>query len=171
MMFDVGRILRHACYWLIERYGNELDIVYSVAQLKENMATLYGRAMSILIGPSKERQKNAARDYVDHGVPEKLARHMASLLLTRGGLDISDLANRYRKDILETGSMYAEMSDRLGIVWMNRCVESLEVEGRWQALARSNLRDDFLPDSPRPSRSTCWADGAARHPKRSSAPG
>jgi len=39
--------------------------------------------------------------------------------------------------------MYAGMSDRLGIVWMNRCVESLEVEGRWQALARSNLRDDF----------------------------
>ena len=39
--------------------------------------------------------------------------------------------------------MYAEMSDRLGIVWMNRCVESLEVDGRWQALARSNLRDDF----------------------------
>ena len=39
--------------------------------------------------------------------------------------------------------MYAEMSDRLGIVWMNRCVEGLEVEGRWQALARSNLRDDF----------------------------
>jgi glutamate dehydrogenase len=26
---------------------------------------------------------------------------------------------------------------------MNRCVESLEVEGRWQAIARSNLRDEF----------------------------
>ncbi len=143
MMFDVGRILRHACYWLIERYGDELDIVESVEHLKENMATLYSRAMSILIGPSKDRQKNAASEYIRHGVPEKLARHMASLLLTRGGLDISDLANRYRKDILATGRMYAEMSDRLGIVWMNRCVESLEVDGRWQALARSNLRDDF----------------------------
>jgi glutamate dehydrogenase len=39
--------------------------------------------------------------------------------------------------------MYSAMSDRLGIIWMNRCVESLAVEGRWQALARSNLRDDF----------------------------
>ena len=143
MMFDVARILRHACYWLIERYGDELDIVDSVEQLKENMATLYARAMSILLAPSKDRQKSAANEYVRHGVPDKLARHMASLLLTRGGLDISDLANRFRKDILETGRMYAEMSDRLGIVWMNRNVENLEVEGRWQALARSNLRDDF----------------------------
>ena len=143
MMFDVGRILRHACYWLIERYGDELDIVETVDHLKKNMATLYSRAMSILIGPAKDRQKAAADEYIRQGVPEKLARKMSSLLLTRGGLDISDLANRYRKDIIATGRMYAEMSDRLGIVWMNRGVESLEVEGRWQALARSNLRDDF----------------------------
>ena len=143
MMFDVSRILRHACYWLIERYGDELDIVDSVAQHKENMAALYSRALSILTGPARDRQKNAAEDYMRHGVPEKLARQMASLLLTRGGLDISDLTNRFRKDILATGRMYAVMSDRLGIVWMNRCVERLEVEGRWQALARSNLRDDF----------------------------
>ena len=39
--------------------------------------------------------------------------------------------------------MHAKLSDRLGIIWLNRCVEGLEVEGRWQAIARSNLRDEF----------------------------
>jgi glutamate dehydrogenase len=143
MMFDVSRILRHACSWLIERYGDDLDIVDSVTQLKASMATIYGRALSIVVGPARERQKRSADEYMRHGVPDKLAKKMASLLLTRGGLDISDLANRHRKDVMETARMYAGMSDRLGIVWMNRCVEGLEVEGRWQALARSNLRDDF----------------------------
>jgi glutamate dehydrogenase len=85
----------------------------------------------------------SADEYMRHGVPEKLAKKMAALLLTRGGLDIADLANRHRNDVMETARMYSAISDRLGIVWMNRCVESLEVEGRWQALARSNLRDDF----------------------------
>jgi glutamate dehydrogenase len=143
IMFDVGRILRHACYWLIERYGDDLDIVESVDHLKDHMATIYSRALSIVIGPAKKRQKTAAKEYVSHGVPDKLAKKMSSLLLTRGGLDIADLSNRFRKDVMETARMYSQMSDRLGIVWMNRCVESLEVEGRWQALARSNLRDDF----------------------------
>jgi len=143
IMFDVGRILRHACYWLIERYGDDLDIVESVDHLKDHMATIYSRALSIVIGPAKKRQKAAAKEYVSHGVPDKLAKKMSSLLLTRGGLDIADLSNRFRKDVMETARMYSQMSDRLGIVWMNRCVESLEVEGRWQALARSNLRDDF----------------------------
>ena len=143
MMFDVGRILRHACYWLIERYGDDLDIVDSVEELKKSMAMMYSRALSIVVGPARERQKDSAREYMRHGVPDKLGRKMASLLLTRGGLDIADLSNRHRKDVIETARMYSNMSDRLGIVWMNRCVESLEVEGRWQALARSNLRDDF----------------------------
>jgi len=143
MMFDVGRILRHACYWLIERYGDDLNIVDSVDELKKSMAMIYSRALSIVVGPARERQKDSAREYMRHGVPDKLAKKMASLLLTRGGLDIADLANRHRKDVMETARMYSKMSDRLSIVWMNRCVEGLEVEGRWQALARSNLRDDF----------------------------
>ncbi len=68
---------------------------------------------------------------------------MAALLLTRGGLDIADLARLHKKDDAETAKAYAELSDRLGIIWMNRCVENLVVEGRWQAIARSNLRDEL----------------------------
>ena len=143
MMFDVSRILRHACYWLIERYGNDLDIVAAVDHLKQSMATIYARAPGIVSGAGKQRQNGATEEYVHNGVPEKLARKMAALLLTRGALDIADLSILHKKDDVDTAKMYAELSDRLGIIWMNRCVESLEVEGRWQAIARSNLRDEF----------------------------
>jgi len=143
MMFDVSRILRHASHWLIDRYADDLDIVDAVEYLKQGMASIYSRAPRIAYGAGKERQNTAAEDYVRQGVPEKLAKKMAALLLTRGGLDIVDLANLHRKDHVETAKMYAKLSDRLGIVWMNRGVEKLEVEGRWQAIARSNLRDEF----------------------------
>ena len=143
MMFDVSRILRHACYWLIDRYGDDLDIVEAVDHLRNGMATIYSRANRIVTGAGKERQKIAADDYIRSSVPEKLAKKMSGLLLTRGGLDIVDLANLHKKDPVETAKMYAKLSDRLGIIWMNRCVEDLEVEGRWQAIARSNLRDEF----------------------------
>ena len=143
MMFDVSRILRHASYWLIDRYGDDLDIVKAVDHLKQGMATIHSRANRIVSGAGKERQKKAAQEYIRDGVPEKLARKMAALLLTRGGLDIADLAILYKKDDEETAKTYAKLSDRLGIIWLNRCVESLEVEGRWQAIARSNLRDEF----------------------------
>lgn len=143
MMFEVSRILRHACYWLIERFGEDLEIVKSVEMLKPGMATIYSRVFSIVLGPSKDRQRLVAEENIELGVPEKLARKMASLLLTRGALDIVDLAGQFRQDILETAKMYSALSARLGLVWLHRSTESLSVDGRWQALARSNLRDEF----------------------------
>jgi glutamate dehydrogenase len=143
MMFEVSRVLRHACYWLIDRFGDELDIVEAVDHLKEGMALIYSRVFSFVSPLARERLKKVAGEQVRLGAPDKLARKMSELLLSRGGLDISDLARIHKKDTVETAKMYSDLSDRLGFIWLNRCVEDLEVEGRWQAVARSNLRDEF----------------------------
>jgi glutamate dehydrogenase len=143
MMFEVSRILRHACYWLLWRYGDALDIVSAVAQLKPGMESIYARIQSFAPNVTKDRLKMVADENVRQGTPEKLARKMAGLLLTRGGLDIADLANLYKTDITETARMYSMISERLGFIWLNRSVEVLAVQGRWQAIARSNLRDEF----------------------------
>ena len=34
-------------------------------------------------------------------------------------------------------------NDGLGLHWLHNCAEDLRVSGRWQAMARSNLRDEF----------------------------
>ncbi|HSD68267.1 MAG TPA: NAD-glutamate dehydrogenase [Woeseiaceae bacterium] len=143
MMFEVSRILRHACYWLLWRYGDALDIVAAVEHLKPGMTTVYARAQSFVSSASKARLKAISDEHMQRGTPEKLARKMAGLLLTRGGLDIADLANIHKKDITETARMYSMLSERLGFIWLNRSVEDLAVQGRWQAIARSNLRDEF----------------------------
>ena len=143
MMFEVSRILRHACYWLLWRYGDSLDIVAAVGQLKPGIATVYARVLSFVSNDSKERLKMIAEENIRLGAPEKLARKMAGLLLTRGGLDIADLANIHGRDVMETAKMYSVISERLGFIWLNRSVEILAVQGRWQAIARSNLRDEF----------------------------
>jgi glutamate dehydrogenase len=143
MMFEVSRILRHACYWLLWRYGYALDIVTTVKQLKPGLSRVYSRAFSFVSTVSKERLKMIADENIRLGAPEKLARKMAGLLLTRGGLDIADLANLHKKDLVQTAKMYSVISERLGFIWLNRSVEDLGVHGRWQAIARSNLRDEF----------------------------
>ena len=143
MMFEVSRIMRHACYWLLDRYGGDLDIVKAVEHLKNPLKVIYARVNSIVVGMGKDRQRTIANDLRVLGVPVSLSAKMAGLLLTRGGLDIADLVTTYKKDAFETAKMYALLSERLAVVWLHHAVEGLEVEGRWQALARSNLRDDF----------------------------
>ncbi len=143
MMFEVSRTLRHVCYWLIEQFGNELAIETAVERLKEGMTAVYSRTSATMSTSARIRHQNAADNYIAMGVPEKLAHRMSRLLLTRAALDIADLASIYKRDVLETAKLYSAFNEHLGLYWMHTSVEDLEVQGRWQAMARSNLREEF----------------------------
>jgi len=143
MMFEVSRTLRHTCYWLIEQYGDNLEIVKTVKRLKDRMARIYTRSGTYLSKASRVRNDNAESAWIEMGVPAKLANRMSLLLVTRAALDIADLAAERKRDVLETARLYSAFNDGLGLHWLHNCAEDLKVSGRWQAMARSNLRDEF----------------------------
>ncbi len=143
MMFEVSRTLRHACYWLIERFEDELAIEAAVERLKEGMTAVYTRTSGAMSTAARERHQNAAANYVAMGAPESLADRMSALLLTRAALDIADLAAVHKRDVLETARLYSAFNEKLGLFWLHVGAEDLAVHGRWQAIARSNLRDEF----------------------------
>jgi len=144
LLFEISRSLRHACYWLIERFGHDLAIEPTVNRLKADMATVYTRTGSVLSPAARLRHQNAAQAHMDSGVPEKLAHRMSALLLTRPALDMADLAATYKPDVIDLAKLYAMTNEKLGIYWLHVCAEDLDVEDRWQAIARSKLRDDFF---------------------------
>jgi len=143
MMFEVSRTLRHACYWLIEQFGDDLDIVKTVDRLKDGMARIYSRSNSYLSAASRARHDHADQAWIAMGVPEKLANRMSLLLVTRAALDIADLAADRKRDALEAARLYSVCNDALGLHRLHNCAEDLKVSGRWQAMARSHLRDEF----------------------------
>ena len=144
MLFELSRTQRHATYWIIEHYGDSVDIDGLVDRLKDGMATVYGRTGGIMSAAARERHGKAVANYTKMGVPAKLADRMAALLLTRAALDIVDLAVEYKRDVMESARVYSLFNDRLGIFALHAGAEDVRVRGRWQAMARSNLRDEFF---------------------------
>ncbi len=143
MMFEVSRTLRHACYWLIEQFGDGLKIEPSVNRLKDGMTNIYARPAATMSPNARIRHEHAVAEFVEMGVSEQLANKMSSLLLTRVALDIADLAFTYKRDVGETAKLYAAFNQHLGMFWLHSGAEDLKVSGRWQAMARSNLREEF----------------------------
>jgi glutamate dehydrogenase len=143
MMFEVSRTLRHACYWLIEQFGDNLQIEKSVKRLKERLTSVYTRPSATLSPNARIRHESAAAEYISMGVSESLAERMSALLLTRVALDIADLSYVYKRDVGETAKLYALFNQHLGMFWLHSGAEDLKVKGRWQAMARSNLREEF----------------------------
>ena len=143
MMFELSRVQRHATYWLIEHYGDSLKIDKMIERLKDGMSAVYARTGPVMSTAARARHTNAKANYIEIGVPEKLADKMSSLLLTRVALDITDLAVTYKRDIMEAAKVYSIFNEKLGLFALHSGAEDLEVRGRWQAMARSNLRDEF----------------------------
>ncbi|MEM8814892.1 MAG: NAD-glutamate dehydrogenase domain-containing protein, partial [Pseudomonadota bacterium] len=143
LLFELARTQRHATYWLLERYGESLKIAPAVERLSEGMATVYTRTAGVQSTAARTRHQDAVQRYIEMGVPDALADRMAALLLTRAALDIADLAVEYRRDVVETARLYSAFNENLGVFWLHVGAEDLEVHGRWQAVARGNLREDF----------------------------
>ena len=143
MMFEISRTLRHACYWLIEQYGEDIDIVKVVGRLKDGMRRVYKRSSSYVSRAAHARMQKEKVEWMTMGVPEKLAHSVALLTLTRAALDIVDVAAERRRDVIDSARLYAKFNDALGIYWLHDSAEDLEVHGRWQAQARSNLREEI----------------------------
>jgi len=144
MMFEVSRTLRHACYWLIERFGEKLAIEATVERLKSGMTSVYTRSGSVMSTSAQIRHEIAAEKLRGMGVSEKLAQQMSTLLLTRPALDMADLAAMYKPDVIEIAKMYAAFNEKLGLYWLHVAAEELEVGDRWHAIARGKLRDEFF---------------------------
>jgi glutamate dehydrogenase len=144
MMFEISRSLRHASYWLIDRFGDKLDIAAMVDRLKTGMQAVYTRTGGIMSAAARTRHQKAKDQYLAQGVPEKLANRMSALLLTRPALDMADLGYIYKPDVIDIAKLYSVTNDKLGLYWLHECAEDLTFEDRWQAIARGKLRDEFF---------------------------
>jgi glutamate dehydrogenase len=144
MMFEISRSMRHASYWLIERYGDKLDIAPTVDRLKAGMQAVYTRTGGILSTAARLRHDKAANEHMERGVSEKLANRMSSLLLTRPALDMADLSAPYKRDVIDIAKLYATTNEKLGLYWLHECAEDLTFDHRWAAVARGKLRDEFF---------------------------
>jgi len=78
------------------------------------------------------------------GVSENLANRMSALLLTRPALDMADLSEPYKRDVIDIAKLYATTNEKLGLYWLHECAEDLTFDHRWQAIARGKLRDEFF---------------------------
>src|SRR5699024_1117590 len=59
-----------------------------------------------------------------------------------GLLDIVALSDSHDAEVEQVARIYFALGDTLGLAWLHGAIQSLHVDGRWPALARSSLRGD-----------------------------
>jgi glutamate dehydrogenase len=143
MMYETSRLLRHMSYWLLQR-RREIKIDAAVAELHSGVRELSEHIGKVLTGLWREQYDRVRTAHIEAGVPVELATHIAGLGALNAALDIVELARARRGHLIDTAHVYFEVGARIGLDWLRDQVERLPVEGSWQAVARTELRDGLF---------------------------
>jgi glutamate dehydrogenase len=142
--FQTSRLLRHVTYWLLTARGRDLQVDAAVAEFRDGVHQLEGATPEVLSGTELARFEEGRAQGVAAGLPAPLAARIASLEALNAALDIVEIAASHRVSVPETARVYFEVGTRIGIDWLRARIEKLTVEGPWQAIARTGLRDTAL---------------------------
>ena len=105
---------------------------------------LQTRIAEVLSGDELQRFTESRGRYTEAGLPPHLAARIASLDALNAALDIVEIAAAHRVSVTETARVYFEIGTRTGLDWLRTRIEKLAVDGPWQAIARTGLRDGAL---------------------------
>jgi glutamate dehydrogenase len=141
--FQTSRLLRHATYWLLTSRAR-LQVDAAVSEFRAGVQQLESAIAEVMTGAELTRFEEGRKHYVDAGLPPPLAARVASLEALNAALDIVEIAAGYKVSVTETARVYFEVGTRIGFDWLRARIEKLTVEGPWQAIARTGLRDAAL---------------------------
>jgi glutamate dehydrogenase len=143
MLRATQALLKQATRWVLDRRDELPDIAAAVQRLNPGVMQLLGCLPEVLQGSRFKRYEDAAQLYTDTGLPRALARKVAALAPMHSALDIIALAENCRVDVRRAADIYFRVGEALQLDWISDQVDSLRVDGFWQAKARGGLRDSL----------------------------
>ena len=142
MLYDIDRLVTLVSRWYLIR-PSERSIDEEIGIAAGDFAALADGIEHIDDPEWRRPYERVARDLVDKGVPEELARRHAFQRALRRGPDIVDLAHIYERDVLDIAALYNRASSRLYIGWLERQIRSIPIASTFDRLAIESLREDL----------------------------
>jgi glutamate dehydrogenase len=142
--FQTSRLLRHATLWLLNARSRGLQVDAAVREFRSGVQQLAAEIAAVMTGAELARFEEHRKHYLEAGLPQGLAERVASLEALNAALDIVEMASSHHFSVIDTARVYFEVGTRIGFDWLRARIEKLTVEGPWQAIARTGLRDAAL---------------------------
>lgn len=138
------RMVERATRWLLNHRHGSLDITATVAEYGAEIAQLRPELLGLLSGRTAASSQAAEQRWLEAGLPEELARNLATAGHAHTLLNVVDVAHRLDCDLLRAAQVHYRVAEALGIELLSSGVDVLPRQVRWDAMARAALRDELL---------------------------
>ena len=145
MMVSVARLLERAILWLLRSTYQKLDIAAYVAEFQPRIAAIQERLVDILPSSMLATVKVREAELVVDGIPEALARRVASLDVMTSAMDIVRIARADADHGVEdVARVYFGVGARLNLDRLRSASANITAETPWQKSALAALVDDLF---------------------------
>ncbi len=141
MMLPIG-LLKHATGWIAGSAYAARPLQQAVDRFSAAIRELEGALPQLLPPSYREDWDRTVAALEADGVPAELAARLANTRALGGALDIAELAETAQVGLSDAASVYFLVGERFRLLWLYAAINELATDGKWQALARVNLRDD-----------------------------
>ena len=135
-------LLKHVTGWLLNNGYVDHSIGDIVARFQGDIRELESLLPDVLTPAYRDDWERAVGSMREDGVPEELATRLANTKVLGSAPDIAELASAAGVSLDVACDVYFEVGSRLRVPWLLSSIIGLQVSGKWQAIARANLRDD-----------------------------
>ena len=143
MILAGRRLIERATRWLLRNRRPPLDVADTVSYFAEGVSEFVGLVPELLPDTDRRSLEDRAGELSDRGVPQDLARRVATLDVVFPALDVVDVATVTGEPVESAAAVYFTLGEQLGLHRLRERVEALPRGDRWQTLARAALRDDL----------------------------
>ena len=136
-------LLKHATSWLVMSGYSRRPVLEAVDRFSAAIRELEGLLPDLLPPSYREDWDRTLSQLESEGVPAELAARLAATRVLGAAPDITELALQSNLTLKEAATAYFAVGEHFRLLALYAAINSLQVLGKWPALARGNLRDDL----------------------------
>jgi glutamate dehydrogenase len=135
-------LMERASIWFLRHYDKRESIEATASRLRAAADELGPKLVTLL--PARDAEALSARRdaLIQAGVPQELARRVASAEIVGAVLDIAEVAAATKRSLELVASIYFSLDLYLNFSGIHERVAALPADTHWQMLARTALHND-----------------------------
>jgi len=154
----IWHLMRTMSRWLLSRPGRMPEITSAIARYGDGLKAVREALPGVMSSVRRVAYDARLGEWKAKGLPVAFATQLAGLPLLEFGCDIVEIAHARKLPPADVTKAYIALRAALHLPWLYEQIDALQVDGRWQALARGALRDE-LGNQQRALVSQILADG------------
>lgn len=143
MILEVQRFLERCSRWFLHNRMHLPGIREGIEEFQGSVEQLRTALTGLITAEDREKIERTAERWIQAGVPEAPAHHVASLVVWLSALDIIEIAKTTGAELNYAAVVYYDLGNRLKLHTLRDQISALPRDNRWKALSRLSLRAEL----------------------------